>query len=374
MTAVVNAEYCYRAAFTYGAIRSARTFVTFRHGYRTQIIYGGAFHGLGNEDHYFHIKMLPATEGGYSLGDCICRNVFFSRNPTRVDVHLDVDLEYGRIAGRAANFFELAKYTDGTPDPYPRGHQNRLKWTGIIKGKSDIDAFAQRGTHMTFNLFPSAGEYFYDWQIGPLNIAGGGYIDIDPTAFPASPNPAEVIAADKLVNGGIHFDVVMPDGYVMFNNGIGGTRYKETAYAQVPVSVSPRSHFRNRFRRSDLGSTWPACIGCIDEPTDTLTLQLGWHDWIIKPGTGTGSVANWTLPANPPKGLRFRIENTAYFTGVIRLRPQAGDKFFLAAAVGKYLQLDNGESAIVECGQNGLDPLPVVWHVVGSTGTLSYEP
>lgn len=369
LTATVDADYCYRAIFVYGGIIGARIHTTLRHIYRTAVIFGGGYHALGNQDCYFHVKMLPATEPGYSSGDCVCRPTFNQANPVKVSVHLDVDLNYGYLALRAANFMEISKYHLNIPDDHPRGHDLKLKWTGHINGFSDIGSADAGGTHLSMINYTWLGEFFGGWEIGPLDIEGGGNIIVDPRAFPNAGLPGD---PDFIkTKGGVHFDVVNPDGYVTFNETLTGTTYRDGAQSRCAISVSNRSRFKNR--GGTVGGSIPATIGCIDY-SGTLTLLPGWHNHVIKANGGTGAIVTRNLSAIPFEGLRFEVQNSGGAGGtVVRLVPPPSHNFDNRAA-GKYLDLALGATVVIECTAVVADNGVYSWSVVRSNGgTLTYQ-
>lgn len=368
VTAKVDAEFCYRATFVYGGIIGARIWTTMRHIYRTAVIFGSGYSGLGNIDNYFHIKTLPHTEPAASFGDIICRPTFNVGNATKVSMHLDIDLDYGNFGGgKAANFMEISKYSNGVTDNVARGHNLKLRVTGRIKGKSDLAAQSPAGTHITMAGWTWTGEQFGGWEIGPLEVEGGGNFIIDPRAFPASGLPGD--PAFSLVKTGIHFDINNPEGYVVVGEQLSGGAQHYTM--QAPITVTPRSRFLNRYGTVGIA---PATIGCLDVAS-TLNLTAAHHNNVIKLAAGTGAAVSRFLPANPFKGMRHEIQNLTGSAGTIaRVYPTGATGAFLGHAVGKYLDLVVGVAATVECvktvADNGIDQ----WAVVSTNGgTLTYQ-
>lgn len=371
MTAQVDAEFCYRSTFVYGGIVGARIHTRMRHIYSTALIYGSAFHGLGNKDCYFHVRMPEASIPSSSNGLAITRCSLTTPLPTEVSVHLDLDLEYGTLTNRAASFGAVNKYDAGLTDNNPRGHSFQLRVTGRINGKSDFASESSGvGTHFTMSGVSGwIGEFFGGWEFGPLTIEGGGDIIIDPNAFPNIGLPTDPTFVNTKC--GIYFDVVNPDGNVVFNNSLGGSDYKDGTKSRAAITVSGRSLFKNRFGASTVGA---ATIGAIETNSD-ITLLPGWQNFTIKNAeNGTGGNILRNLPASPIKGQRYTVMNTANNSTRVRIVPPSPFNFAGQAAT-KYLELGVYSSATVECiAAAAQGDSSNVWVVESSYGTLTYQP
>ena len=242
VTAWVDADYGFRASFVYGDIIEPRIHTTVRHMARTAIPCGQAQQPMGTQNGYFYLKQLPVTET-YSVGDCLIRPTFNAPWPTDISLTIEVDLDYrSGPAASAANFLEVGKYnfsTGGKDDDTPRGHRLSLNIKGKINGTSGLSGGAAAGTHISTAGRTWSGDRFHNWNVA-LDIIGGGNIVINPAAFSPVTYPEESTL-------GIHFDVVNPDGYVVFNDTLTGTGYLSS---QVPATVSERSQFKNRYAAS----------------------------------------------------------------------------------------------------------------------------